>query len=185
MNVGAAASAAIQAFDRDDAQQALPLGGFPQTQIFGGLLEENRDRPILENDFVGAVLRRCDLARVERGCRDVDRRRLSAQVETHGVRPEQLDQHGREHMLAAVLLHVIEAAGPIDAALDLRSVHGRLGDMDNALAFLDDLQNRRIGNPAKVVRLAAGSRIEGGSIQYRCGARPALRSTMEAEKSLR
>lgn len=68
-------------------------------------------------------------------------------------------------MLATVLLHVIEAAGPIDATLDLRSVHGRLGDMDNALAFLEDFQDRRIGNPAKVVWLAAGSRIEGGPIQ--------------------
>ena len=54
---------------------------------------------------------------VERWGAEVDGRRHGAHVETERRNLEQVDEHGREQMLAGVLLHVVEAARPVDRAL--------------------------------------------------------------------
>ena len=48
---------------------------------------------------------------------EIDGGALGAQVKADGLQPEELLEHGGEQVLAGVLLHVVEAARPIDGAV--------------------------------------------------------------------
>ncbi len=86
-------------------------------------------------------------------------------MEADGRRAVELDQHGRKQVLAAVLLHVVEAARPVDGASDFARRDRRVGDVRDALAFVDDLDHRRVSDGSRIERLAAGGRIECGAVQ--------------------
>ncbi len=62
-------------------------------------------------------------------------------------------------MLAGVLLDVIEAAVPIDAAVNCAESHGAIGDVeDGVIGFaIDHFDDIRVSKFAGVVRLAAGT----------------------------
>jgi hypothetical protein len=68
-------------------------------------------------------------------------------------------------MLAGVLLHVIETARPVNAAVD--SVRGDflVDDVGDFLAIIADVENVGFGKLAQIVGLAAGSWIEKGAIE--------------------
>jgi hypothetical protein len=68
-------------------------------------------------------------------------------------------------MLTGMLLHVIEAAVPIDPALGFGSFHRRRHDVRNAVIFINDFDNRDARNGARIVWLAARGWVKGGAIQ--------------------
>jgi len=55
---------------------------------------------------------------------DINGGAFCAQVKTDGLEMEQLFEYGGEQARAGVLLHVAEAAGPIDGAFDGRGFYG-------------------------------------------------------------
>jgi hypothetical protein len=90
---------------------------------------------------------------------------VRAQVEAHRVQAEELFKNGRQKMLAGVLLHVVEAAFPIDGAVGVSGCHGRAQAMSDALAFVDDIDHRPARNRAGIGRLAARSGVERGVVE--------------------
>jgi hypothetical protein len=77
--------------------------------------EPDRDRTILEDDAIalglgGGDFRRRDFARPDRSSTTRPR------DEADGPHALPLIERGREHVLAGVLLHVIETPGPVDVA---------------------------------------------------------------------
>src|SRR3990172_2169556 len=72
-------------------------------------------------------------------------------------------------MLTRVLLHVVEAARPIDDAMHVRSNLNGIAVFDNvrhtAVAFVDDLDHSRAAKCADVAGLASGGGIETRAIQ--------------------
>ncbi len=75
--------------------------------------EANRHAPVLPDDTVGFGFGGSNLDPGELSSH-IDRRRVLAEMKAHGPHAEQSIDRGREDMLAGVLLHVIEATGPID-----------------------------------------------------------------------
>jgi len=59
----------------------------------------------------------------------------------------------------------VRTAGPVDAALDLAEFHGLINDVDDSVLGIADIDYVGLTQLAEIVRLAAGRRIEGGSIQ--------------------
>ena len=119
--MGAAAGDAVQAVDRDHAQHAFAVGFLAQAEIFLRVVIGDGDRPVLADDLVGSQLDFTHLGRIDRGDFQVDGADCLAQMETDGVHPVDLDEDGGEQVLAAVLLHMIVAARPIDLTVDLGS----------------------------------------------------------------
>ena len=102
-------------------------------------------------------------------------------MEGDGLESEEFDEGGGEQVLRGVLLHVIEAAGPVNLAVD-----GTGGDFGGGVvdypvriagvggvrpggglrgASVNDLYYFGSAQGAQVVRLAAGSRVERGLIK--------------------
>jgi hypothetical protein len=63
-------------------------------------------------------------------------------------------------MLAGVLLHVIEAAPPLDLAGDARGVQWRLENVGDAFTFIDDVGETHTIQVPEVMRLSSGRWIE-------------------------
>src|SRR6185437_4842448 len=78
---------------------------------------------------------------------------------------EALLKHGRKQMLAGMLLHVIEAARPIDAAKDVRAAGAPVNYVNYFVAVVADIENIRVTDFPQVVRLAARGGIERSTIQ--------------------
>ena len=87
-------------------------------------------------------------------------------MEAHVVAGEAGAEHPGNDVLAAVLLHVVEAAVPVDGAgeggADLhRDIHG----VENRAVLLLDVQDLRLAQGAEVTGLAAALRVEGRAVQ--------------------
>ena len=68
-------------------------------------------------------------------------------------------------MLAGVLLHVIEAAGPVDLSLDLGGRKRRFEDVRDAVVFIHDVADRDASERAHIERLSAGGWVKHGTVQ--------------------
>ncbi len=108
--------------DLDEAQRAGAVRFLAQRQrgrLFGGD-EPDLNRAILPDDAVGLGLGSGDLGWRDRAMQ-VDGRRRRAQVEALGPRLAHAVEGRRQHVLAGVLLHVVEAPRPVDVAVHLRA----------------------------------------------------------------
>ena len=83
------------------------------------------------------------------------------------MQPEALLEHRREHVLPGVLLHVIEAAEPVDGALALhRPGIERPGEVvRDAVLFIGDIQHGHTGDGPGIEGLPPGGGIEGGAVE--------------------
>ena len=99
----------------------------------------------------------------------VDGDHLVAQMEAHGLGAQQLLECLREDVLAGVLLHVVQAAGPVHAAGD-----GRHPSRGPASTWSTAPSSSRswvsiTATPFRsplVARLSAGFRVEAGAVQH-------------------
>jgi len=66
-----------------------------------------------------------------------------------------------------MLLHVIEAAGPIDGAFHGIVSNGRGQAMRDAFLLIAHIEHRHAGQRAGIARLATGGRVEGRTVQVR------------------
>ena len=172
--------------DGNDAQCAGALRFLAQTGDGGGVLVGHGDGARLGHDLRASILDARRAAGIKRGHADVDGGGFDAHVEAERGQRVQLLEDGREQVLAGVLLHVIEAARPVDAAGDLvGSVEGRVQDVRDAILLLDHLDDA--GDTARVSeieRLAAGGGIERGAVEIDAQA-AGVGSTTRARNSLR
>ena len=115
-HVGAAAGAPIETLNRDDPEGALAVRGLPEPRGRRRLLEGHLHRPVLGDGRVGARLDLHDLRVAEAGSVEIERGALPAEMHADGRVSEALGDHRGEQVLAGVLLHVVEAARPVDRA---------------------------------------------------------------------
>ena len=94
-------------------------------------------------------------------------------MERDGLKPEKLNERGRQQVLCRVLLHVIEAARPINTPV--HRTHGDLGRgvmnhmvirADHLPARIHDLNYGRLAQLAQIVRLASGGGVKCRLVQY-------------------
>ena len=64
-----------------------------------------------------------------------------------------------------MLLHVIEAARPVDATKDVRTTGAPVNYVNDFLIIVADIENIRVPDFSQVMRLATRTRIERRSIQ--------------------
>ena len=156
--------------DGDDAQRALALGRLAQPAALGGILESQRRAGGFRRPPGWRGARpRPRRAASSAPPSEIDGGALGAQVEADGAQCEQFLENGGEQVLAGVLLHVVEAAGPIDGAFD-RSFAERGRAARRAGARCARLRRRRrrtrsAADRAGVEGLAAGGGIKGGAVE--------------------
>src|SRR5580700_9754858 len=68
-------------------------------------------------------------------------------------------------MLSGVLLHVVEAARPLDATFDGAGGEFLVDDVDDVVVLIADVEDVGFREETDVVRLAAGGGIEGGLVE--------------------
>ena len=116
-----------------------------------------------------------DVVLVDGGCHlaggdlpgEIDRARFGAQVEALGAVGEEAVEGGREHVLPGVLLHVVEAAAPVDDTAN-RRLGGDwfAGHVRNApIVLIHDVDDRGAADRANIEWLPARRRVEEGSIE--------------------
>jgi hypothetical protein len=116
----AATSTAIDSVDRHDAQRSGAFGCLAQAQIRGRVFKADVYGKSLGRNLPAALLELVYLFGGESRRVNVYRRSLATQMEADRTRPIQLLEHGRQQVLAGVLLHMIVAASPIDGACHFR-----------------------------------------------------------------
>ncbi len=160
-DVRAAAGLQIRAGDFDDAEETFARDLFADAQ-FGELFAggvANDDGAVLENNFIGGALGAFENGVGRLRAVQIDGAGIPAEVEGNGGQAEAFLKHGGEKMLTGVLLHVVEAAVPIDATGDGRRGGLAVDDMDDVVALVADFEDVAIAEFAEVVRLAAGRGI--------------------------
>ena len=77
------------------------------------------------------------------------------EMEADGSDLEQAIERGRQHVLAGVLLHVLEPARPVDPAVHRPGLDLALDDVHDAAVFvIDDVDDARGAERAGIERLA-------------------------------
>ena len=68
-------------------------------------------------------------------------------------------------MLSGVLLHVVEAARPVNTAVYVGTFRTAVGNMNNFVAFLAHVEDVCVAELARIMRLPAGRGIKGRAVQ--------------------
>ena len=167
LDVSAAAGLQIGRLYFDGTEDAVPFDFFSHAklrQLVRGSVTDV-DRAILEDNLICGPLCAFKNFLCRFGATQVNGAYFASQMEGNRGQPEAFLKDGRQQMLAGVLLHVVETAGPVDAALDLAEFHGSINDVEDSVLGIADIDYVGITQLAEIVRLATGRRIEGGSIQ--------------------
>ena len=144
-DVGAAAGLKIRASDFDYAEHTLArnlLADSHGGELFGsGVADE--DRTVFKDDVVGGAFGAFEDGVAGFGALQIDGAEGFAEVEGDGGEAEALLEHGGEEMLAGVLLHVVEAAGPVHAAGDFAAGEFAVDDVEDFARWLvvADIEN--------------------------------------------
>src|SRR6266446_4611306 len=167
-DVGPPARRPVEPANLDDTDQALHRGELPEREA-SGLRARNlvdQDLEVLPDRLVGALLDLTQELRVGTGMRDVDRDLLLTQMEGSRFRGRDLDECLGEDVLAGVLLHVVEAARPVERPLHARArSEETLGPVPDTALLLAHIGHAR-GAEASVVRgLPSPAGIEGGLVE--------------------
>ncbi len=166
-HVRAAARGHVEVLHFDDPQHAPARRFLAQRQPrrFVGPGEPDRHRPILPDDAIGVRFGFRDLGGRHLAVQ-IDRRRGRAEVEADRAHLQRAIERGRQHVLAGVLLHVVESPCPIDAP-----VHGSRRQLavedvqDAAVVPIDHVHDRRGAEVADVEWLPAGRRIKRRAVE--------------------
>ena len=168
----AAAGHVLKIADGDDAYVLFHRGRLAQGHASKHLRVRKRtdDGHVALYVFVDGILERAQFflgdARAAAGQVGVDARDLRAQVQADDVAAELPPDGVGQHVFAAVLLHVVEAARPVDLAVDFAShVQGRVRAVEDIAVLHEHIQYVRPAQRARVVGLAAGSGIKGRAVE--------------------
>src|SRR5262249_38299698 len=141
-----AAGLQVDGLDFNGAEDALAvdfLSNADLRKLIGGPITHLDGTVVKDNLVWGAV---GAFGRFFSGIRfpQIDCASLGAEMEGNCGQSKALLKHGRKQMLAGVLLHVVEAAWPIDAAVHIRTVRPAVEEVNDFVAFLPDIQNVRL-----------------------------------------
>ena len=159
----AAAGTAVRAGESDDAYVALE-------RLFAAVVDLVKLRAAVELNVDGVILVDVEVGRLL----DLEQflpRNIGVEVDGHGVRAhveadivavEARADEARADVFARMLLHVVEAARPVDLAGDaLSHLEGLVAKVRDDAVFLVDLEHVRLAQNAGVIRLAAALGVEG------------------------
>ena len=181
-NMGPAAGIAVDAFDFDEADVAGTFREFSQFAGgehgfgFGAGDVADGDGAIFGDDFIAQALDALEAVGGDWAAGEIDGGEGVSEVEGDGGRVEFAEEDGGEQVLARVLLHVVEAAGPVDVAFDFCADRKGLADEMPDLAVVvffygvdGDIEGgaaRRGGaKQAGIEGLAAAGGVKGGAIE--------------------
>ena len=174
--MGAAAGAGVRPREGDDAHLSLD-GLFAPVLQMGQLLRGgvgDLNRVVLPDVPVGRLLQRPDLVLGELYV-EVNGDHVGPHVEAHVVAAVHGVGQAGDDVFPGVVLHQVEAAGPVDLPLHGAPLlqRGGAGVDHMALPFVD-LQHLDPTQGAQVIGLAAPLGVEGGLIQDHVPPLPAL-----------
>src|SRR5581483_9881227 len=176
-DVCAAAGGEVEVADINQPDFAFALRQLAQAERarFVKRNEANLDRAVLHYNLVAEPLGGNRLLSAERLGSEINRARLGAHVKRNRGQIEEAHERAREHMLASVLLHVIEATLGIDGAVNprarLQMRHARRIDVvhNTAAVGFGDFGDARLRpvrfKPASVENLAAAGGVESGYVE--------------------
>jgi len=150
---------------RSRSRRALAVRGLAESRDRRRLLEGHLHRPVLGDDRVGARLGVDDLSVAKAGRAEIEGGTLPAEMHADGRVSEVLGDHRGEQVLAGVLLHVVEAARPVDRSGEPVTHDRGLDDVGDAVALVDHVDDRHAAEPTGVERLAPGGGVEGGAVE--------------------
>jgi hypothetical protein len=87
-------------------------------------------------------------------------------MKRHGGKRKPGMKYGGQNVLAGVLLHVIEAALPVNNSLHQAKSDGLVDEVDYFVFFVEDVYDPRVSEATRVVWLAAGSWVKRGEIEF-------------------
>lgn len=181
-DVGSTAGIAVDAVNLDEADVAGALGQLAQFTGdehglgFGAGDVAAGDAAVFRDDFVYDTFDALDAVVGDGATGEVDGGVALAEMEGDGGRVQLAQKDGGEEMLACMLLHVVEAAFPVDVAFDRRACGKRLADEVPDLAvfiFFDGFDRNVEGGAstgdgaekAEIAGLAAAGGIKGGAVE--------------------
>jgi len=144
--VRASAGLQIRPFDFDRSQNpaALHFLAHPKLRQILRRSIPNSDRAVFENHLIRSPLRAFqNLLRRLRPA-NVNRANLPTQMKRHRGPPVALLKHRRQQMLAGMLLHVIEAPPPVDAAIHRAGSHRPIDHVHDLLSLIAHVQHVRL-----------------------------------------
>ena len=162
-HVRAAARAHVGAARGDDAHGALQrlLAAVGKVRKAHRVGPFGRDGLVALNDAVRQLLGQREHL-VRHGLREVDAHAVLADAEAHVLAAELLVRDARQNVLARVLLHVVEAARPVDVALHrLAHAHRRGDGVPDHAVLLVHVHDARSAQRAAVGGLTAALGIKG------------------------
>ena len=154
------AGRAVEILDIHDADLVASRRGLAKPELLD-LLGRDLVRPdfaALGHDAVGERFRLGHARRVAQ--RDVDARAQRPQMERERRGIERLHEGLRQHVLAGVLLHVIETPRGVDARLPRPRAGIALDPVIDPFLLVGHLDDPRLAQRPDVMRLAARGRIE-------------------------
>lgn len=167
-DVSAAAGLQVNAGDFDGAQDAGALHLLARAhlgELLGGAVADG-DFAVFKDDGVGGA---------GSAFKDESRGLLAtkvnaadgfAEMERDGGQAKTFLKHGGEQVLAGVLLHVVETAGPVDAAFDTAGGDGTIDDMEDVFVLeIADVEYVGFAEFAQVAGLTAGGGVEVGLVE--------------------
>ena len=179
--MGAAAGAGVRPGEGDDAHPSGEglLAAVRQDLQLLGRGEGDLDGVVLPDVAVGRLLQFPDLLLGEFYA-EVDGDHVAPHVKAHVFTAIAGVGDPGDDVLPGVVLHQIEAAGPVDVPLNLGAgLQRAVAGVDYMALPLVDLQNEGPAQGAQVIGLSASLGIEGRLIQYDVPALPALDTALD------
>ena len=171
-DVGPAAGGEIEVADRDDPERSGHIRRLTKGQPAQLLLrrEPRANQGIAADDFVREGLRIGDERLWHSGNAEVNGDAFGSQVKADGWRVSDPQECLGEHVLAAVLLHVIQPPHGVDRTVESLPRGERacaLDHMVNSSGFIfEDIDDRSSAERSDIVRLASAGRIKSGLVQH-------------------
>ncbi len=145
--MSAAAWLTVERLNVDDTQSAFAVNFFANAlrgEIFGTSVAHGNGT-VIEDNFVHTTFGFFKLAWRDGRRGKVDGGNLAAEMERYSLKFEQLDERGGEHVLSRVLLHVIEAAWPVDNSANRARRDGLVSEMHDFVIFgVEHFHNIRV-----------------------------------------
>jgi peptide-methionine (R)-S-oxide reductase len=164
-NMSSPARAPIQVPDVHNAEAALPAGRFSESFRGACVLELNSDWSILGDHLVGPQFHLRDFSSGQGTASEVDSPSLLPEVNAQRGSPQQLRNDGRQEVLTGMLLHVVEAPGPIDSAAHPLIKQRPAQQVSDTVPLVDDIDDSEAAQFARVEWLTSRSGVEGRLVQ--------------------
>ncbi len=132
----------------DGAQDALAIDFFshPEFRKFIRRAVADVHRTIFEDNLICGALGAFEKFHRRFRAAQINRADFGSEMEGNRGQAEAFLKHGRQKMLAGMLLHVVEAPRPVDAAVHFRICWTAVDDVNDFVARIADVENIGVAN---------------------------------------